>query len=282
MENQIANLGNVEMTVNGRNVKVILENTKTVYIQYEDDKSCTWIFKAELTKEEEGIEVAEPTRTLFRKDEKVYVNGKSAWVKHENGELITVKFRATGEVETFDYTEIVGFIPNYEEPTETETVNTVTTNNETINETIETMENQEIVKTKMTVLEKNQEIFQTLKELKETGRVIIKMSNTTSTGYGIGSLEGALKRQVVTESVHTLDFQDDCDETGETEEPTLRVKLEIIALDNYDTMKRKIEMVREHLQAILDAEAKRELEKTLNSENLFEFLDSNFRYEGIN
>jgi len=43
-----------------------------------------------------------------------------------------------------------------------------------------------------------------LNELVETGLVEIKVTRSTSTGYGAGSLEGALQRQVEVQTVHTL------------------------------------------------------------------------------
>ena len=137
----------------------------------------------------------------------------------------------------------------------------------------------------MTTLEQNQEIFQALNDLKATGQVVIEMVNTMSTSHGTGSLEGALQKQVTIETVHNLPATEegqDGDQGAEmiSEEPTIvvptkRVKIQIIGLDNQDTIIRKIEIARDRIDFINNEEAMEQAK--LTSDNIFEFLESNFR-----
>lgn len=51
-----------------------------------------------------------------------------------------------------------------------------------------------------------------LNELVETGLVEIRVTRSTSTGYGVGSLEGALQKQVEVQTVHTLTTENEEDD----------------------------------------------------------------------
>lgn len=134
----------------------------------------------------------------------------------------------------------------------------------------------------MTNLEKNQEVLEILNNLKRTGKVVVEVQKVFETNYRTGSLEEALKRQVVTETIHQLEVLEESNSAMETQtvteksEPTQRVKIVIIGLDNHDTIKRKCEIAQEHLAEINLGE---QFRKNLQSENLFEFLEANLSLE---
>lgn len=130
----------------------------------------------------------------------------------------------------------------------------------------------------MTNLEKNQEVLEILNDLRQTGKVVVDVQKVFETNYRTGSLEEALKRQVVTETIHQLEVMEESNGVMESQtvteksEPTQRVKIVIIGLDNHDTIKRKCEIAKEHLAEIERGE---QFRKNLQSENLFEFLEAN-------
>jgi predicted Ser/Thr protein kinase len=137
----------------------------------------------------------------------------------------------------------------------------------------------------MTNLEKNQEVLEVLNNLKRTGKVVVEVQKVFETNYRTGSLEEALKRQVVTETIHQLEVVEEdnrCENDFDKKEqisasvPTQRVKIVIIGLDNHDTIKRKCEIAQEHLAEINRGE---QFRKNLQSENLFEFLEANLSLE---
>jgi hypothetical protein len=109
-----------------------------------------------------------------------------------------------------------------------------------------------------------------LQALVETGNFVIDLQkNVHSTSYRTGSLEQALQKQVIEETVHHLGEEDE-----QPQEPTRRIKIQIIGLDNETTILRKIEIA----QAMFDGTLEEVLpsEELKNSDRLLDCLDGHF------
>lgn len=130
----------------------------------------------------------------------------------------------------------------------------------------------------MTNLEKNQELFRQIQNLQATGKVVVELRPVWETSYGTGSLDAALQRQVVIETVHTLLDSEENENIEEVQVPIQRVKMVVLKLDNHETLQRKIDIANERLEEIRKAEQVRE---NLTSENLFDFLDANLKYSDL-
>lgn len=113
-------------------------------------------------------------------------------------------------------------------------------------------------------------LVEILQGLVATGNFVIDLQkNVHSTSYRTGSLEQALRLQVQEEIVHNLGEEDE-----QPQEPTKRIKIQILGLDSEATINRKIEIAK----AMLDGT----LEETLpsqelkNSDRLLDCLDGYF------
>lgn len=88
-------------------------------------------------------------------------------------------------------------------------------------------------------------LVETLQNLVATGNFVLDVQrNVTSTSYRTGSLEMALQRQVIEETVHELGQEED----EQSQAPKRRIKIQILGLDNEQTILRKIEIA----QAMFD------------------------------
>lgn len=85
-------------------------------------------------------------------------------------------------------------------------------------------------------------LVETLQNLVATGNFVLDVQrNVTSTSYRTGSLEMALQRQVIEETVHQLGQEED----EQPQAPKRRIKIQILGLDNEQTILRKIEIAQD-------------------------------------
>ena len=85
-------------------------------------------------------------------------------------------------------------------------------------------------------------LVETLQNLVATGNFVLDVQrNVTSTSYRTGSLEMALQRQVIEETVHELGQEED----EQPQAPKRRIKIQILGLDNEQTILRKIEIAQD-------------------------------------
>lgn len=88
-------------------------------------------------------------------------------------------------------------------------------------------------------------LVETLQNLVATGNFVLDVQrNVTSTSYRTGSLEMALQRQVIEETVHELGQEED----EQPQASKRRIKIQILGLDTEQTILRKIEIA----QAMFD------------------------------
>ena len=85
-------------------------------------------------------------------------------------------------------------------------------------------------------------LVETLQNLVATGNFVLDVQrNVTSTSYRTGSLEMALQKQVIEETVHQLGQEED----EQPQAPKRRIKIQILGLDNEQTILRKIEIAQD-------------------------------------
>lgn len=85
-------------------------------------------------------------------------------------------------------------------------------------------------------------LVETLQNLVATGNFVLDVQrNVTSTSYRTGSLEMALQRQVIEETVHELGQEED----EQPQAPKRRIKIQILGLDTEQTILRKIEIAQD-------------------------------------
>lgn len=106
-----------------------------------------------------------------------------------------------------------------------------------------------------------------LQSLVETGNFVLDIQkDVRSTSYRTGSLEQALKRQVIEETVH------DMDEDGNVCATQRRMRIQIIGLDTEETILKKIKIAENMLNGIEPMPS----EELKNSDNLLDCLDGYF------